>query len=269
MKRRDLLILFGRVACAWPLAARAQQKAMPVIGYLSIGSPETDPLRLAAFRRRLGEMGYVEGEKVAIEYRWAEGDNLLLPRLAAKLAARPVEVIAAIGGAPPALAAKAATTTIPIVFSVGDPIEYGLVASLNRPGDNITGVANLTAKLAGKRLELLHELAPAAGVVAVLLNPANTAATKLEIKKLQDAARVIGLQLKLLSASTNGEIDAALAGLGTTGAGGLIVSADPFFTNRKDQIVGLAARLRLPAIYVWREFLVAGGLISYGNDLVE
>jgi putative ABC transport system substrate-binding protein len=245
------------------------KQTLPVIGYLSSGSPETDQIRLAAFLQGLGEIGYVEGQKVTLEYRWARGDNGLLPALAADLIARQVTTIAAIGGTPPALAAKAATTTIPIVFSVGDPIEFGLVTSLNRPGGNITGVANLTAELAGKRLELLHELAPGAGVVALLLNPTNPATTKSETEKLQDAARLLGLKLQMLTASTASEIDDAFASLVKFGAGAVIVSGDPFFTNRKDQIVALAARYAVPAIYIWREFALAGGLMRYGNDLTD
>jgi putative ABC transport system substrate-binding protein len=192
-----------------------------------------------------------------------------LPALAADLVDRQVTVIVPVGGAPPALAAKSATTTIPIVFSVGDPVEFGLVASLSRPGANLTGVANMTAELAAKRLDLLHELVPTAAVVALLGNPTNRAAYDSEVRNLRDAALTLGLQLHILPARAAGEIDAAFESLVEFRAGALVVSADPFFTNRKDQIVTLASRHAVPTIYVWREFADAGGLMSYGNDFAD
>jgi putative ABC transport system substrate-binding protein len=257
-----MLVLGGAMAVARGL--RAQQKTMPVIGFLSAGSPD---FRLAAFRQGLNETGYVEGQNVAIEYRWAPGQYDQLPALAADLVRRQVTVIAAVG-IPPTFAAKAATSTIPIAFLVGiDPVEFDLIASLSRPGGNTTGVAILTAELAGKRLELLHELVPTAAVIAVLVNPTDPAATDSETRHLQDAVRSLGLQLPILSASTPEEIDSAFGRLVELQAGALIVSTDPLFTNQRAQIVALAARHAVPAIYVWREFVEAGGLMSYGTDL--
>lgn len=268
MRRREFIVLLGSVAAS-PFAALAQ-RPMPVIGVLSSGSPESDnTARLMPFREGLRETSYVEGQNVAIEYRWALGQSDRLPVLATDLVNRQVTVIVAMGGAPPALAAKAATTTVPIVFSVGDPVEFGLVASLSRPGGNITGVANMTAELAAKRLQLLHDLLPTAAVVALLVNPTNRAAYEAESRSLRDAAPALGLKLHILSASTASEIDVAFESIVKLGAGALVVSADPFFTNRKDQIVGLAARHAIPAIYVWREFADIGGLMSYGNDFAD
>jgi putative ABC transport system substrate-binding protein len=266
MKRRDLIILLGGAA-AWPLPARAQP-LMPVIGYLSGGSPESDDFRLTALRKGLSETGYVEGQSVAIEYRWAQGQNDRLPVLAAELVGRQVTVIATVGP-PPAFAAKAATSTIPIVFVVGiDPVQAGLVASLNRPGDNITGVAILSAELAAKRLDLLHELVPTATLVALLVNPTN-AVTGSMTRNLQDAAGSLGLQLHVLPASTAGEIDAAFGALAEIRAGVLVLGGDPFFTNQRARIVALAARHAVPAIYGVRLFPAAGGLMSYGPDLAD
>jgi putative ABC transport system substrate-binding protein len=266
MHRRRFIALLGG-AIALPLAGAAQQKAMPVIGFLSTGSPESDDFRLIAFRQGLNETGYVEGQNVAIEYRWAPGQYDQLPALAAGLVRRQVTVIAAVG-IPPTFAAKAATSTIPIAFLVGvDPVEFDLIGSLKRPGGNLTGIAILTAELAGKRLELLHELVPTAAVIALLVNPTNHAATESETRHLQDAVRSLGLQLHILPASTASEIDRAFETLVGLRAGGLVVSADPLFTNQRAQIVALAARHAVPAIYIWREFVAAGGLMSYGTDL--
>jgi putative ABC transport system substrate-binding protein len=268
MLRREVITLIGGVATTWPLTAPAQQPAMPVIGFLGSGSPEPDDLRLAAFRRGLNETGYVEGQNVAIEYRWAEGQYDRLPALAADLVRRQVTVIAT-AGIPAAFAAKPATSTIPIAFLAGvDPVLTGLVASLNRPGGNVTGVAMLTAELAAKRLDLLHELVPAASVVALLVNPADPV-TVVETKNLQDAAHSLGLQPHILRAGTASEIDAAFVTLVELGARALVVSTDPFFTNQRAQIVTLAARHAVPAIYVWREYAAAGGLMSYGTDLAD
>jgi ABC-type uncharacterized transport system substrate-binding protein len=255
-------------AAALPLVAHAQQP-MPVIGYLSPGSAESDEFRLTAFRQSLKEIGYVEGENVAIESRWAQGQYDRLPVLAEDLVHHQVAVIVT-PAAPPAFAAKAATSTIPIVFVLGiDPVQSGLVASLNRPGGNVTGVANLTAELAGKRLDLLHELVPTAAAVALLVNPTNTSNSELETRSLRDVSRSLGLQLHVLPASTASEIDAAFGTLVELRAGALVVSVDPFFTNRRNQITALAARRAVPAIYGWREYPAEGGLMSYGTNLAD
>jgi putative ABC transport system substrate-binding protein len=264
MRRRDLLALLGSAAASW-LPARAQQP-MPVIGYLGSGSAESD--RVTAFGHGLDETGYVEGQNVAIEYVWAQGQYDRLPVLAADLVRRQVTVIVA-DGVPTALAAKAATATIPIVFILGvDPVKSGLVASLNRPGGNITGVVQL-AELAAKRLDLLHELVPTAAVVALLVNPTNTANTEAQTRSLRDAARSLGLQLHVLPASSASEIDAAFGTFIELRAGALVVAGDPFFTNRRAQILALAARHAVPAIYAWREFATTGGLMSYGTDYAD
>jgi putative ABC transport system substrate-binding protein len=257
-------------AAAWSLAARAQQP-MPVIGYLSIGSPEVDniPPRLTAFRQGLNQAGYVEGQNVAIEYRWAQGQYDRLPDLAADLVRRHVTVIFAVGGTPPALAAKAATSTIPIVFNLGiDPVQSGLVASFNRPGGNITGVVVLTTELAAKRLDLLHQLLPTAARVALLVNPTNPV-NDAETRSAQDAARSLGMQVHVLRAGTPSEIDAAFGTLVELRAEALVVGGDPVLTNRRDQIIALAAPHAVPAMYLWREFATAGGLMSYGSDLSD
>ena len=269
MKRREFIALLG-VAVAWPFAVRAQQPAMPVIGFLhsiSPGGPSADAM--AAFRQGLTESGYSEGQNVLIEYRGAQGLYDRLPGLAADLVRRRVAVITAFGGTPSAFAAKAATSTIPIIFYVGvDPVRSGLVASLNRPAGNMTGVAALTEELAAKRLELVHELVPTAAAVALLVNPTNPI-TKSETRNVEDAARSLGLQLHVLQASTAGGIDAAFATLVEIRAGALIVDADPFLVSLNDQIVALAARHAVPVIYAWRESAVAGGLMSYGPSIPE
>jgi putative tryptophan/tyrosine transport system substrate-binding protein len=267
MRRRDLVVLLGGATVAWSIGARAQQ-AMPVIGYLSVGSQETDDFRLSAFRRGLGETGYVGGQNVVIEYSWAEGEFDRLPTLAANLARRQVAVIVS-GGAPPAFAAKAATATIPIVFNQGvDPVQSGLVASLNRPGGNVTGVLNLSVELMAKRLDLLRQLLPKTDLVALLVNPTNPAAER-AVAEAQDGAHYLGLQLRVLNANTIAEIDTAFESLAALRAGALVVYGDPFFTNRKDQIIALAARHAVPAVYEWREFVVAGGLMSYGTNFSD
>jgi putative ABC transport system substrate-binding protein len=263
--RREAITLIGGAVTIWPLRTRAQQP-VPVIGYLSSGSP--DDFRLTAFRQGLSEAGYVEGQNVAIEYRWAQNQYDRLPTLAAELVRRQVTVIAA-AGIPSTVAAKAAISTIPIALLGGvDPVEFGLVASLNRPGGTMTGVALLQAELAAKRLDLLHQLLPTAPVVAVLVNPTNPR-TEPETRSLQDAAHSLGLQLRILQASTASEIDAAFGTLVELRVGALAVPGDPFFTNRKDQILALAARHAVPAIYEWHEFAAAGGLMSYGPDLAD
>jgi putative ABC transport system substrate-binding protein len=245
-------------------ALHAQQKAMPVIGFLSGGSSAPYAPLVAAFRQGLSETGYVEGQNVAIEYRWAEGRNDRLPALAADLVGRKVDVIAALGGTSPALAAKSATSTIPIVFSVGDPVERGLVASLARPGGNLTGVGSLN--LMAKRVEMLSELVPRATVIALLVNPTNAIAEPM-VRDVEEAARAKGLQLRTLKASTESEIDTAFATLVELNAGALVLPSDAYFNSRREQLVALAARHAVPAIYDWREYAAAGGLISYGPSL--
>jgi putative tryptophan/tyrosine transport system substrate-binding protein len=268
MKRREFISLLGGAAL-WPLPLQAQQPAMPMIGFLSGGSPESDAIRLSGFRQGLNETSYVEGRNVAIEFRWAQGQYDRLPALAADLVRRQMTMIAAIGGTPAALAAKAATSTIPIVFHVGiDPVQFGLVASLNRPAGNMTGVAVLLAELEAKRLDFLHELLPTATVVALLVNPSNPFSEP-ETRNVRDVARSLGLQLHVLQASTANDIDAAFATVVELRAGALVVGADPLFTSRTEQIIALAARHAMPAIYAWSEFTAAGGLISYAPSLKD
>jgi putative ABC transport system substrate-binding protein len=241
-------------------AVADQPTKLPVIGFLSGTSPDAFAPNVAAFQQGLGETGYVEGQNVVIEYRWAEGHYDRLPALAADLVGRKVDVIVALAGTPSALAAKTATSTIPIVFSSGAPVEQGLVASLARPGGNLTGFSIMGIELIPKRVELLSELVPQAKVIALLVNPNNT----LLVMGAQEAARAKGLQLPILKAGTESEIDAAFATLLQLHAGGLVVSADPFLDGRREQLVELASRDAVPAIYQWRDFAVAGGLISYG-----
>jgi putative ABC transport system substrate-binding protein len=260
MNRRELLVLVGiAMAVARPL--RAQQKAMPVIGFLSSTLPGPNEPALAAFRQGLAETGYVEGQNLAIEYRWAESHYDRLPALAADLVARKVDVIAVTGGDAPVLAAKNATSTIPIVSILGgDPVKGGLIASLAWPGGNLTGITMITAQLMPKRLELLSELVPRAGVIALLANPG----AESMIREVQEAARAKGVQLQILKASSESEIDAAFTSRSEAGA--LLVGNDPFFASRREQLVALAARYAVPAMYEWREFVAAGGLISYGTS---
>jgi putative tryptophan/tyrosine transport system substrate-binding protein len=268
IRRREFIGIAGGAA-AWPLAAHAQQKAMPVIGVLNTGSPgpASEPF-MAAFRQGLSEAGYVEGQNLAIEYRWAEGNYDRLPTLAADLVGRKVDLIMT-GSPPGALAAKSATSTIPIVFRSGaDPVAFGLIASLARPGGNITGVSNLNDGLTVKRLELLSELVPGAGVIALLMNPNNESANRI-IRDVQEAARTKGLQLPVLKASSESEIDTAFASLVQLHAGALVVGADPFLSSQREQVVALASRHAVPAIYAWREFAASGGLISYGTSFTS
>jgi putative tryptophan/tyrosine transport system substrate-binding protein len=266
MKRRELMLLLGGAMTA-ARALRAQQKAMPVIGYLNSGSPGSTAPGVAAFREGLSETGYVEGQNVAIEYRWAEGRYDRLPALAADLVGRKVDVIATGGGDLPARAAKNATSTIPIVFiGGGDPVGGGLVASLARPGGNLTGFTVLTAELIAKRLELLSELVPQARVIALLVNPNSGGAERI-IRDMQEAARTKGLQLHIMKAGAEGEFETAFATLVQLHAGALVVGNDPFFFSRREQLVALAAHHAVPAIYEWREFAEGGGLISYGTNL--
>jgi len=266
MRRREFITLLGGAAATWPLTARAQHKTIPVIGYLNTGSPDTNPPLLAAFRQGLSETGYVEGQNLAIENRWAEGHYDRLPALAAELVGRKVDLIVA-SSPPSALAAKSATSTIPIVFRGGaDPVGDGLVASLARPRDNLTGVGFGGADLTAKRLELLSELVPRARVIALLVNP-NVSNAERVIEDVQEAARAKGLQLHALKAGSESEIDTAFASVVQLHADALVVSADPFLSGRRVQLVALASRHAVPAIYAWREFAAAGGLISYGPSL--
>ena len=269
MRRREFIAMLGGVAVAWPYAARAQQPGMPVIGFLGAGGPRTLRDQVEAFYRGLNEIGYIEGQNVTIEYRWAEGQYDRLPGLAAELVQRQVTLIVTTGGIATALAAKAATTTIPIVFTSGtDPIETGLVASLNRPGGNITGASFLADVLEAKRVELLHEVVPNVGVIALLVNPNNTRA-EAQLRDTQEAAARLGIRLIVLRASNEPEIDTSFAILVREGARALLVASDAFFYSRHNQLVALAARHTVPAIYQLREFTAAGGLMSYGTSVAE
>jgi len=266
--RREFITLIGGAA-AWPLSARAQQPAMPVIGYLSGASAGPFAHLAAAFRMGLQEGGYIEGQNVAIEYRWAEGRYDRLPALAADLVKRQVAVIAATGGYAASRAAVAATVTIPIVFSSGsDPVKMGLVASLSRPGGNATGVYLFIGALDPKKLGLLRELVPQATLVGALLNP-NTEDFQIRSASVQEAARALGQQIHLVYAATGRDLDSAFTELSQLRAGALVVGADPFFNSRRDQIVALAARYAIPSIYEAREYMLAGGLMSYGTSLAD
>ena len=265
MRRREFITLLGGAAATWPLAARAQQPAMPVIGLIGVSQANSG---WRAFAQGLGDAGFVEGKNVVIEYRWAEGRYERFPQLAADLVDRRVTVIATPGNAVAALAAKAATTTIPIVFGIADdPVRRGLVASLARPGGNITGINFLTGELVAKRLALLHELVPSATRVMALLNPADGLRAEAIEKDVEGAARSVGLQIRILSASTSREIDAALATLAGERADALFVSPDSFFNSRRVQLVNLAARYLVPASFAVRDYVEVGGLMSYGTDV--
>jgi putative ABC transport system substrate-binding protein len=268
MRRREFITLLGGAAAAWPLTARSQQAGVPVIGFLGSLSSDATAYLVAAFHQGLKEAGIVEGQNVAIEYRWAEGRYDLLPALASELVRLPVAVIVA--SAPPAaLAAKAATSTVPIVFSGGiDPVKLGLAAGLNRPGGNVTGINQFSATLEGKRLELLHELVPHAETIALLVNPAFVG-TESITNDLHFAARALGLKLNVLGASSENDFVTAIASIAQTKAGALVVASDPFFISRRNQLVTLIAQHAVPAIYQFREFAVAGGLMSYGTNLAD
>jgi putative tryptophan/tyrosine transport system substrate-binding protein len=270
MRRREFISLLGGAAAAWPLAARAQQPAMPVIGYIGTGSRESDAFRLPSFHQGLSEAGYVEGRNVAIEYRWAEGQNDRLPALAADLVRRQVAVIAVPASTPGVLAAKGATTTIPIVFYIGlDPVELGLVASLAHPGGNITGVTGWNVMVGPKRLELLHEVIPSATSIALLVNPTSPDLVKADSRDQQAAARALGLQLHVLHASNERDFDTVFATLIQLRAGGLVIGTDSFFNTQKEQLAALTLRHGVPTIHQYREFVVAGGLMGYGSPTAD
>jgi putative ABC transport system substrate-binding protein len=269
VRRRTFITLLGGAAAAWPLAAGAQQPAMPVIGWLGSESREAEDYRVLPFRQGLKEAGYIEGQNLAIEYRSAEGQYDRLPALAADLVDRRVSVIA-LHGLQAARAAKAATATIPILFEIAaDPIQLGLVASLNRPGGNITGVTSLNLEVAPKLLELLHEMVPTATAIALLVNPATSAQAESTTREAQDAANRLGLELHVLNASAEGEFDTVFSSLVQLRAGALVIGPDPMFTNRSEQLGALAFRHAIPAICPYREFAAAGGLMSYGTNIAN
>jgi putative tryptophan/tyrosine transport system substrate-binding protein len=268
MKRREFITLLGGAVMAWPLSATAQQPGMPVVGYLGPGSPDTSAITRAAFHKGLSEAGFVEGRNVAIEYGWAEAHYDRFPALAADLVRHQVGVIVA-SGLPAALAAKAATTTIPIVFAFGnDPVQLGLVASLNRPGGNVTGATVLAEELGPKRVELLHELVPAVTVMALLINPTNPGSEPLS-KDAQATASTLGLQLHVLHATSERDFDMVFSTLSQLRAGALMIGTDAFFNSRNEQLAALALRHALPAIWNNREFTAAGGLMSYGASVLD
>ena len=269
IRRREFIVTLGGAAAAWPLAARAQQPAMPIVGFLGTTTPDDFMDRVAAFREGLKDSGYVEGRNVLVEYRWPEGHYDRLPSLAADLVRRQVAVIAATGGEPSALAAKAATTTIPIVFSIGgDPVRVGLVASLSRPGGTITGVHYFQPDLGAKRLGLLHELLPQATVIGILVNPTFTDA-EAEARDATQAATLLGLQTQIVRARTVDEFSTAFATLTQQKVAGLVLGNDAFFTAKRQQLIALAARYDMPAVYPWREFALDGGLMSYAPSLTQ
>ena len=269
MKRRNLILALGGVVVAWQAAGRAQQSSGPVIGFLSPRSPDESSHLIAAFRGGLGEAGLAEGQNASVEYRWALGEYAKLPMLATELVRGQIDVLVAVGGEPAVLAAKAATSTIPIIaVFVGDPVESGLVASLNRPGGNITGISGINGTLETKRLGLLHELVQRAMTLGLLLNPNFPAAAR-QLKDMQEAARSIGVQLQIFKARTDPEIDAAFETVAQRRIRGLVVAADTLFVTYRDRLVALAARHAVPAIYSLREFAALGGLMSYGIDLQD
>jgi putative tryptophan/tyrosine transport system substrate-binding protein len=267
MRRREFITLLGGAAVSWPLGSHAQQPVIPVVGFLSGRSPAESAGVVAAFRKGLLETGYAEPDNVIIDFRWAGARYDRLPALASELIHRPVEVIAALGGS--AAAAKAATTTIPIVFGTGqDPVETGLVASLNRPGGNVTGATFLSAALGAKRLGLLRELAPGAEVIALLVDP-DKSVGQVQIRDVQEAARALGQSLVVLDGGSDEKIEAAFAALAPQRVGALLVGGDPFFDTRRERLVALAAQHRVPAIYLFREYALAGGLMSYGTSVTD
>jgi len=269
MRRRQFLSILGGAVVLWPLGAKAQQKEVPLVGFMSARSLDDSTHLLAAFHQGLAEEGFIERQNVAIEYRWARGDYDRLPVMAADLVRRQVSVLVAAGGEPSALAAKHATSTIPIVFGIGgDPISAGLVDSVNRPGANVTGATLLTTLMEPKRFGLLHELAPGVAVVGVLLNPTFPPAAR-QLQALEEAARSIKQKLMVSHAATDAELDVAFAALVEARVGALLVAADPYFDVRRDRIIAFAQRQKLPAIYQFREYAAAGGLLSYGPSITD
>jgi putative tryptophan/tyrosine transport system substrate-binding protein len=269
MRRREFIKVIAASAAAWPIAARAQQAPIPVVGFINAASAQNYTRQLAAFLKGLGESGYVDGRNVAVEYRWAEGQNDRLPAMAADLVHRQVAVIAATS-TPAALAAKAATTTIPIIFELGsDPVELGLVASLSRPGGNVTGVIQWNIEVAPKRLELLHELLPTARVMALLIDPTDPTNAKTTVSEVSAAAKTFGLQLHVLNASNENDFTGVFAKLIQLGAGGLVVGGGAFFVSHEKQLAALTVRHAVPAASEHREFAAAGGLLSYGSDITD
>ena len=267
--RREFMGAIGSAAAAWPVAARAQQPAMPVVGFLNAASAQSYAQQLSAFHKGLSEVGYVDGHNIAIEYRWAEGRNDRLPAMAADLVTRQVAVIAATS-TPAALAAKAATATRPIVFeTAADPVQLGLVASLDRPGGNVTGVTQTNVEVASKRLELLHELLPTATIMALLVNPADPDLAKSTSGEVLSAAHTLGLELHVLNASTESDFDEVFAKIIQLQVRGLVIGSGPFLTSRSEQLAALALRHAVPAVFQWRQFTAAGGLMSYGADVTE
>jgi putative ABC transport system substrate-binding protein len=270
MRRRQLITLLGGAAAAWPLPLRAQQPAMPTIGFLGAESRDLFEDRLRAFLKGLSETGYIDGQNVAIGFRWAEGRYDRLPALAADLAGRQVSVIVALGSAPAALAAKAATSTIPVVFFTGgDPLQLGLVASLNRPGGNLTGVTSLNVEVGPKRVELLHQVVPTTTVMALLVNPTSPNLTDTTIEDADAAARTLGLKLDVLHAATERDFDTVFATMAQLRGGALVIGPDAFFISRSEQLGALALRHAVPAIFQYRPFAAAGGLMSYGSSVAE
>ena len=268
MRRREFIRLLGGATAGWPFSVRAQQAVRPVIGFLSARSPDDTGPVLQAFLKGLGEAGFFDGQNVTIEYRWARGDYSRLPAFAAEFVQRRVNVLATTGGEPSALAAKQATSTIPIVFVAGDPVKVGLVESLNRPGGNATGSYIATSEMEQKRLSLLHELTPGVSLIGVLLNPNFVDAAR-QLAELQQAARMIGRRLLIAKASNDEELNAAFALLVQQGIGALQVATDPYFDTRRDRIIAFAAQNRLPAVYQFREYALAGGLVSYAPNITE
>jgi putative tryptophan/tyrosine transport system substrate-binding protein len=269
MQRREFIKAIAGSAVAWPLAAKAQQPTMPVVGFINAAAAQDYKRQLAAFLKGLGETGYIEGHNVTIEYRWAEGNNDRLPALTADLIGRQVAVIAATS-TPAALAAKAATASVPIVFEIGsDPIQLGLVTSLSRPGGNVTGVTSLAVEVAQKRLELLHQLFPTASVMALLVNPAEPTIAKATASEVLVAARTFGLEVHVLNASSESDFDEVFSKLVQLKASALIISGGPFFVSHREQLAALTLRHAVPAVFPYREFAAAGGLLTYGSDIAD
>ena len=270
MRRREFIALLSGTAAVWPVGGRAQQPPKSIIGFLGSESPDLWAGRLQELHRGLGELGFVEGQNLSIEYRWAQGRNERLPSMASDLVRQQVKVIIAPGSTPAALAAQAATKTIPIVFEIAsDPVELGLVSHLNKPGGNVTGVTTLNLEIGQKRLELLHDVIPSASIIGLLINPTNPRLAETNIKIIQSAGRTFGLEIHVLHASTEDEFDAAFEELKQIKAGGLLIAADPFFSSHVKQLATLSIRHAIPTVYQFREFAIAGGLLSYGTSFTQ